>query len=396
MSNKTLMVLGAGVFQLPAIRAASKLGYRTVAVSYYESDPGRAEADEFILCSTVDRDAVLEHARRLRIDGITTMASEVSAVTAAYVAGALGLPGYDFETARSIGNKVLLRRFLKKHGFPAPGFYGVKTLEEAERRFQELRKPVFLKPASASGSRGAFKVNTVEELRDCFARSVSASILDAEVILEENLEGREIGGEVLVKDGRIVFFKPTWKLLNSRFVPYGHILPVDLEEPDFRAVKEMMAAVVEALGLRNGPLNFDVMMTADGPVIIELGGRLGGNCLPELMRLHTGVNTVDAVVRLAMGESFELPPLQENPVGVFIFGAAQAGTVERVNRLEERFPEWSRDVVRARIDVEIGQSVEPFIQGDRQLGYYIMKAADGKTLAERAKRMQQEEWVKVA
>lgn len=390
------MVLGAGVFQLPAIRAASKLGYRTIAVSYYADDPGRVEADEFILCSTIDQEEVLEHARAHGIDGITTMASEVSAVTAAYVAETLGLPGYDRETARSIGNKVLLRRFLKENGFPVPGFYGVTTLEEAERRFHELRKPAFLKPSSASGSRGAFRIQTIQELRTCFERSLNASILDAEAILEENLEGREIGGEVLVKDGRIVFFQPTWKLLNERFVPYGHILPANLEEADARAVKSMMASVVEALGLRNGPLNFDVMLTADGPVIIELGGRLGGNCLPELMQLHTGVNTVEAVIRLAMGETFDLPPVEAKPVGVFIFGAPRPGKVERIYRLEEKFPDWSSDVIRKRINVEVGQNVEPFTQGDRQLGYYIMKAADGKTLAERVTKMQQEKWVEAA
>ena len=396
MERKSLMVLGAGVFQLPVIRAASRLGLHTIAVSYYEDDPGREECDEFIHCSTADKAAVLELARTRRIDGVTTMASEISAVTAAYVAESLGLPGYDLETARSIGNKVLLRRFLKANGFRVPGFHGVRSLEEAEAKFQELRKPVFLKPASASGSRGAFKLETIEQLRDCFERSLNASILDEEAILEENLSGREIGGEILVKGGRIVFFQPTRKLLNDRFVPYGHILPADLEPSDFEAVKAMMTSVIEALGLQDGPLNFDIMLTQDGPVIIELGGRLGGNCLPELMRLHTGVDTVEAVVRLAMGDTFELPPMESNPAGVFIFGSRAKGQVARVYRLAEKFPEWADDLIGERVDAELGQEVEPFIQGDRQLGYFIMKASDGRTLEDRILRMQQESWIDLA
>ncbi len=396
MKRKTLMILGAGVFQLPAIRAASKLGFRTVAVSYWGDDPGRAEADEFVLCSTIDREEVLRHAKEFRIDGITTMASEVSAVTAAYVAETLGLPGYDLDTARSIGNKVLLRELLDRAGFPTPGYFGVDDLAEAEQRFQDLRKPVFLKPASASGSRGAFKVHTLDELRDCFEKSLSASILDRTAILEENLVGREIGGEVLVRNGEIVFFQPTRKLINKRFVPYSHILPARLSEDEHASVRAMMARVIEALGLRDGPLNFDVMLTSDGPVIIELGGRLGGNCLPELMRLHTGVDTVEAVVRLAMGDSFEIDARESNPVGVFIFGADRAGQVTKVHSLEEEFPEWADDLIGSRIDVQPSQQVEEFIQGDRQLGYFIMKAADSRTLEERVTRMQEVRWVDLA
>ena len=395
MARKTLMILGAGVFQAPAIEAAARLGYRTVAVSYDANDVGRELADEFIHCSTVDRAAVLGHARSLQIDGITTMASEVSAVTAAFVAETMGLPGYTTKMAVSIANKVELRRFLKANGFPVQGFCGVRTLDQALGCFEKLTKPAFLKPSSASGSRGAFLLHTADDLKASFARSVEASILEKEAILEEMLAGREIGGEVLIKDGEVVFFQPTRKLLNAHFVPYGHILPAGLPEEDASNVRTLIASVVRKLGLRDGPLNFDVMLTPDGPRIIELGGRLGGNCLPELMRLHTGVNTVEAVIRIAMGDTFEAHAETSHPVGVFIFGAWRGGQVAKVHRLQEKFPQWANDVLSEKIVARVGQRVEPFNQGSHQLGYYVMTAKDEETLNERILALQAEEWVEL-
>ena len=97
-----------------------------------------------------------------------------------------------------------------------------------------------------------------------------------------------MGGRFLVKDRKISFFAATKKYLNQAHVPYGHLLPCDISEGETNEIKSLLKRVIKGLELDNGPLNFDIMITDRGPVIIELGGRLGGNCLPQLMHYHTG------------------------------------------------------------------------------------------------------------
>ena len=190
------MILGAGTFQVPAITKANELGYRTVALSYYPDDPGMKLASKSYVCSTTEKEDVLVIARREHIDGIMTIASEVAAITAAYVAEHMGLPGYKYDIARTICNKYKLRKFLAQRAIETPEFGLARNFEEAKGLFSKLSKPVFIKPATASGSSGVFKLDSLDQLEAAFNSSLEASIVDKEVIIEEFIEGVEVGGEI--------------------------------------------------------------------------------------------------------------------------------------------------------------------------------------------------------
>lgn len=120
MKKKKIMILGAGVFQVPAIKKINELGYESIALSHYKDDPGMSVAVKSYLCSTRNKVAVLKIAERESIDAIITIASEISVPVVAYVANRLGLPGLDNSIAETIYHKYLLKNFLKSHNINAP------------------------------------------------------------------------------------------------------------------------------------------------------------------------------------------------------------------------------------------------------------------------------------
>ena len=67
--NNNLMILGAGIYQVPLIRKAKELGYRTVVVSYPGRYPGFDVADEVLHLDTTDSEAILDAAKHLNIAG---------------------------------------------------------------------------------------------------------------------------------------------------------------------------------------------------------------------------------------------------------------------------------------------------------------------------------------
>jgi biotin carboxylase len=396
---KTILILGAGIFQVPAIIKAKEMGLRTVVLSYYPDDPGMALADNPFVCSTTDLEGVLEIAKQEKIDGIITIASEVAAITVGYVAERLKLPGLRYDMAHTISNKYKLRKCLSDHNIKTPRFGLAVNYQEAVQLFNQLEKPVFMKPTTASGSSGVFRLLTLDELEASFQYSLEASIVDREVIMEELLTGKEVGGELLVRNGEVIFFAATRKYLNEAFVPYGHLLPSELSQDDTSRIVELLKEVISNLGLVNGPLNFDIMLTPDGPVVIELGGRLGGNCLPQLMYYHTGNDLIKSVINIAMGNEISEDQVNHrngpHPVAAYILGSRKTGRVASVKKIENVFPQYVSNLIQSNVNCEAGDQVIEFSQGRNQLGYFIFKNDSPEKLMEMMDDIHRVNWFEI-
>ena len=97
---KKLMVMGAGIYQVPLIKAAREMGIYTIAVSIPGNYPGFGYADEVLHINTVDSEAVLKAAQERQIDGICTAGTDVAVMTIGRVNDAMGLSGISYEAAK--------------------------------------------------------------------------------------------------------------------------------------------------------------------------------------------------------------------------------------------------------------------------------------------------------
>ena len=67
---KKVLILGAGIYQVPLIQRAKKLGYYTIVASWPGKYPGFQYADKVYYVNTTDKEKLLEIAREEGISGV--------------------------------------------------------------------------------------------------------------------------------------------------------------------------------------------------------------------------------------------------------------------------------------------------------------------------------------
>lgn len=310
---KKLMILGASILQIPAILEAKKMGLYVIAVDMNPNAEGFSYADKKIVVSTTDTEKVLEEARKNKIDGIITIASDRPMTTVAKVAKELNLIGINESTAINATNKSKMRDVLKKNNVPIPMYFSVSNYDDYIKAINKIREKNYkciIKPADNSGSRGIRLVNNYdsENLRRIYYYCINNSN-SSTLMVEEYMEGPEVSVETISKDGICHVIQVTDKLTTGApyFVEIGHSQPSQLEPSLVEKIKKVAVDANRAIGITYGPSHTEIKVTKDGPKIVEIGARLGGdNITTHLVPYSTGVNMVEACIKLTIGEDINL------------------------------------------------------------------------------------------
>lgn len=302
---KKLLILGASVLQLPAIRRAKELGYYVGVIDMNPSAVGANVADEFFCVSTTDIEGVVKVAIEFQADGVMTLASDMPMRSVAEACLALGLPGISIETAYKATNKAAMIKAFSDNGVAHPWYVTVQDETEFDAIRRKISFPCIIKPVDNAGSRGVVLVHEESELDASYEYSRSQS-RSGEVIVEEFLTGSEVSVEVMAVDGIIHILAITDKLTTGapHFVEMGHSQPTQLPSDQIRDIESLTEAAVRAIGITNGPAHVEIMVTDHGARMIELGARMGGDCITtHLVPLSTGIDMVEATIRVSCGET---------------------------------------------------------------------------------------------
>lgn len=317
--ERTILIVGAGPNQLPAISMAKQRGLRVVAIDGNPRAEGFGLADEYGVVSTRDVDGAITFAQSVKnatgLDGVMTMASE-SAVTVASVAKALALPGLNPEAALRASQKIVRQHCFHRSGVPAPRFAVASSPDEAVNLAAPLGWPVVVKPADGAGSRGVQKVYSPEAMAKA-VQEIAAHSHSPQFLIEEFLVGTEHSIEGIVIGGEIYWTGFSDRNYDKKeiyppfFLEDGDTLPTSLSEPMIERVKKAAVAAVRALSIDWGPVKGDILIDESGPRMLEMAARLSGDYFcNETVPLHNGVNLVEVVMALSLGEKVEPQNLQ--------------------------------------------------------------------------------------
>jgi biotin carboxylase len=389
---KTVLFVGAGRHQRRAIAQARALGLRSVAVDRNPDAPGLAEADVAEVVDFSDVDAVIEVGRRHAVDGVLTISADRAVPVVAAVAEALGLPGIGTDTAYVMTQKIAMRRVLADAGVPQPEFAAVRNVHEGYAALERVGLPAVLKPADSGGQRGVFRLETADDLERHLHVALGESPTE-EAIIEAYVEGLELNGLVIVRDGEA--FPLT---LSDRLRPPGigfgvgwiHVYPSTIYADQLEEAERVAVHAVRALGLRDGIAFPQLLATDDGRVlVIEVAARIPGGQMADLARHAVGVDLVEIALLQALGE--EVPdeiarPRFMQPLAIRFLtaspGPLPTGTVTEIGSLEKvsAFP----GVVQADVYLSVGETIRPVqLDGDRR-GYVIAIADTNVEALERA------------
>lgn len=383
MTDKTLLVLAASLYQLETINTAKRLGYRVITTDNVPTNPGHALADACYNVDTTNLQGVLEIAQREKVDGVISPCTDVSVPTAAYISEKMGLAGPPYESAKILCDKGAFRDFLIDNGLPSPKSHRVTAGSELPVEISTERKWV-IKPDKSSGSKGIFVLQSPDEYHTRLPESVSFSPTGQGVI-EEYIDGRQGTCEGILVDGKLAATLITDR--QTAGLPYvvtsGHSVPSTLSGAQTAKLLDLLSRIWDMLEIRNGPFDCDFVADGDDIYIIEMTPRMGGNSLNTLWRKCYDFDIVEYSVKAACGDAPALPRLGEpKVVALILLGTNNSGKLhydgQQLDLLRDE--NW---VDYISIDLPIGAPVEAFINGRHRVGEALIYADDRGELDER-------------
>ena len=306
---KKLLLLGGSRYLLPVIDTCHKLGYYAITCDYLPDNIAHQFSDEYHNISIIDKKAVLNLAKRLKIDGIMSFACDPGVVTAAYVAEKMELPFQgSYESTKILQDKSLFRKFLWDNGFNCPHAKGYNNKIDALNDVDYFTWPVIVKPVDSAGSKG---VNKLEYLAEAIEEAIQESH-NGYFIIEDFLtfKGYHSSADCFTVDGKLKFCTYSDQLFDKEadnpYTPAFIIWPSSMEHKSQKYLTEEIQRLMNLLQMKTGIYNIETCVDLDGkPYIMEVSPRGGGCKIAEIQQLSTGVNLIEAEVKKAVGDPIQ-------------------------------------------------------------------------------------------
>ena len=368
---KKIMILGAGTYQVPLIQRARQMGLYTIVVSIAGDYAGFALADKIYELDTRDKEGILKAALEENIDGICTSGTDVAVASIGYVCEKMHLSGIPYEAASRVTDKALMKEAFLQSKVSASFGRRAYSPAEAMQIAEEIGYPVVVKRVDSSGSRGITVVKEPSGIEEAFLHAKEKSLKDY-VLVEGFLKGEEIGVDGFVQDGRLVFLAPHGKFIykgENTTVPVGHRFPYPCSEKVSREIARQMQKAVTATGLDRCSVNADVFVDSDKVSIIEMGGRTGATCIPELISMYYGFDFYEKIIRSALGERVEFTCKDPLPCMAKLLMSPKGGHITAVD--EEGLQALRTSKVQIAIDYPVGHYVYAMSDGTDRFGHVI-------------------------
>jgi biotin carboxylase len=403
LDKKTLLIISGGIEAVPGIQLAREIGLHLVVSDMNKDAPGFAFSDDHIVASTYDIEATVKAAKEYNmrsrpIDGVICIAADVP-LTVAAVAKELGLPGISIETAYLAINKLAMKQCFISADIPVPWFCLVESVKDLTKIIRDKGLPIIIKPVDSRGARGVLRIMQANQAEWAFRTSISHSP-SSKLIVEEFLEGPQISTEAVIINGvgyPVGFTDRNYEFID-RFAPYiienGGGFPSNLKNDDQKLVTDTAIKAGLAMGITDGVSKGDMVLTDEGPKVIEIAPRLSGGWFStDQIPIGLGVDLVGSAIKIALGEQVErseLKPKYHKGIAVRYF-FPEPGRVVRIENAEQfRDRSW---VHKLGFFVKPGDIVEPVTNHTKRAGFVITMGETRDQAVERA--MQVVESIKI-
>ena len=364
---KKLAIIGASYLQKPLVIRAKELGLYTICFAWEEGAVSKDICDEFYAISITEKEEIFKVCEKLKIDGITSIASDVAVPTINYIATKLKLIGNSIECSKLSTDKYLMRSEFKKFNLPIPSFVEL-DINYNTNDLTDFKYPIIVKPVDRSGSKGITVLKTSEGLDKAIKHALKESF-SKRVIVEEFINGEEISVEGISFNGKHSVITFTDKVTSN----YPHFVELEHHQPSKflnSEISEKIRLIVlkglESLQIKNGASHSELIITKDGQIYLtEVGSRMGGDFIgSDLVKLSTGYDYLKAVIDIALGEFIFTDIILNSYSGVYFYSTAS-------EHVKNEFLKYKENIIRYDFDKEVNNQLK---QSSDRSGYFIYKS----------------------
>jgi len=388
-----ILILGASNSQLNLIKKAQAKGHTVIVSDYYKNSPGKKYADFSEMVSTFDIEGNIKIGEKYNIDGVVTIGTDQPVYTAVRVAEELKLPNFiSAETALAVTNKKIMKGILKQNNIPTVDFQLIKE-GFSHRLLSKMKFPVVIKPIDSQGQRGVFKLQTINEVEKFLPDSLGFS-REEEIIVEEFYESDEITVSGWVDCGITHLLSVTDRISLTNGPHIGictsHKFPSKYLADKFAQIKKNSEQIVQAFGIYQGPIYFQMFVGNEGIKVNEIACRVGGAYEDELLNNLTGVDLLGMLVDYSLGHELDLSHLKNynllditQKASVQLVFASE-GLIQSLGDLSEI--KKTPGLVLAGYNLQPGQKIAKIINATQRVGYFVVVADNEDQLRKRVCR----------
>jgi S-sulfo-L-cysteine synthase (3-phospho-L-serine-dependent) len=302
--------------------------------------------DELIEANPTDPGEVLAATALVQnVEGVVNC-SESCLRTQAALVERYRVPGINSQTAAVCRDKQLMARRFEDGGVPIARRRIVTGADEIPDAVREVGCPGVLKPATGVASLFTVRFDSERELIERFEqfdaearehRSTAIREMNGRWLVEEYLDGPAFSVESLTLGGETTHVAVCQKGEMSKpfFLETGHVCPAPLSDDTRRELEEIAERAVRALGITDGITHSELKLTSRGVRVLEVGARMGGGSIRQVVRLATGVDLLEVTLELARGRKPEIAPAPDRAAASRSWFPARPCTVRDLSRADE-------------------------------------------------------------
>lgn len=347
LKGKKLLILGGSRISCEIVRKAQEMGIYVMVTDWYpiEKSPAKQIADEALMVSTADVDAVVQLIKDKNIDGVMTGFTDSVLPYYARICEKAELPCYGTEQQFDIlTNKNKYKALCKEFDVPTVEEYRINE-SSSDEDFNKIKYPVLVKPADNSGARGITICNDKEKLIEAYNKAVNFS-QRKEVLVEQYLDGKEVTIFWVFQDGEI--YLSGMGNRHMRHKQEGIIpLPVAYTFPSIhlkkyeKEINPRVKEMLNSIGIENGMMFMQCLVEDGECIVYDIGFRLTGSLEYKLMERIDGYNPLEMMIRFALTGKMAEDSLKEkvtpywNQYACNVSFLAMPGVVEKINGVED-------------------------------------------------------------
>lgn len=309
MSKPVAIVLGGTAPHIELVKQLQARGFFVVLVDYLQNSPAKSYADCHEQVSTMDKDAVLDVAKKHKAELVISACVDQANITACYVAEQLGLPHpYSFLFANNITNKGYMKKVMREHGIPTSQYIFLE--KEDDLSCFNLTFPVMVKPADSCAASGVKKANNREELLKYLAEAKAVS-RTGRAVVEEFVSGVEVSVYAFIQnhEARILMISERISVIEGDkqvLKCYATITPPSITAVAKEKIEYLTNRIADVFEMDNTPLHVQFICNGESVNVIEFAPRVGGGISYKNIKENTRFDIIDATIDSYLGKRVDV------------------------------------------------------------------------------------------
>jgi len=392
--QESILIVSAGIMQIPAIMTAKRMGLNVIATDRNAEAPGFEFCDHYATIDSKDIEGHVSFAQKIQKSHNlqAVFAGSDVAVTVAEITNVLGLPGISVEVAKRSNDKALMKRRWLEDGIATPFGEEVSSLKEAEEALKKTGFPAIIKAVDNAASRGSQMIRHVSELPQALENAKAASRTGT-AIVEQYILGLELSVETIVWNGR--HYHVGMADREFGFHPFhietAHIDPSNKTPYEQNEIYRLVDSAADSLGIDFGPAKADVILGPNGPMILEMPARLSGGFHSQYTTpISSGKDPIQAVMEISLGRELNESLLESKKNLFSMCGGVfpNPGKIISIDGLEEA--KRIKGVEKIFVTKKIGEHIAPYVDNGNRFCWIITSGktqSDARAIFEKAKSL---------